>query len=425
MNRLKTVKGVSVALVASVLVGALPAHAQQADIDALKAQIAEMTSRLEKLELDAKTVASKEKATPAATSKFPVTVSGLLQVQGNTLFDQSGPTAPTPDTFRLRRTEIRLAGKINSRVSGWVMIDPAKSLSINSVTVPAGGGAVVPTINQSSNILQELVLSYQVKRGESGAHYLDAGQFKIPVGYEGDQVSSSALPFINRALMFSVRDPFAGGYGDIRETGVRLRGSMSQFSYDVGAFNGFGDRQNALALSDTKAIMGRLSYRPKLAASAVVQDLVFGVSGATGNTGVAAGGRADRTLLNAFAAYKRDKLSAQAEYLQGDSQPLGGGSTRDIRSYYGSVGFLFNPKLEAVARYDYFNANRNAPGFDVKDISLGLNYYIKGHNAKIQANVVHRNGTGVAVPAAGASSSGLGSIANDSTAFILQGQVAF
>ena len=73
----------------------------------------------------------------------------------------------------------------------------------------------------------------------------------------------------------------------------------------------------------------------------------------------------------------------------------------------------------------WFDADRNNNGFEVKDISLGLNYYIKGNNAKIQANVVHRSGTGVAAAAAGASGAGLGGLANDSTALIVQGQVAF
>ena len=130
-------------------------------------------------------------------------------------------------------------------------------------------------------------------------------------------------------------------------------------------------------------------------------------------------------MLNAFTAYKRDKWSAQAEFLNGDSQPLGGGATRDVRSYYGSVGYLFTPKLEGVARYDHFDINRNAGGFDVQDISLGVNYYIKGNNAKIQANIVRRNGTGTAAAAPGASGSGLGGVANDTTALIVQGQVAF
>lgn len=418
MNRLRTVNGVSVIALASMMVGSLPANAQQSEMALLRQQIADMTERLNKMEADAKKATdAAAKAGPAATAKFPVTVSGLLQVQANTLFGQSGPAASTPDTFRLRRGEVRITGRIAPRITGTIMVDPAKNLTLITPAAPAA-----PSVNQSSNILQELNLTYHVKQDPQTPIFLDAGQFKIPVGYEGDKVSSSALPFINRALMYTVRDPFAGGYGDIRETGLRLRGSASpQFEYDLGVFNGFGDRQNALAASDAKAVMGRLIFHPGGS-----PDISLGVSGATGNTAVTGSAvRADRTLYNAFAIYRRDKMTAMAEYLQGDSQPLGGGSTRNVRSYYGSVGYLFRPNIEGVARYDYFDTDRNSGGFDVTDISLGLNYYIKGNNAKIQANVVHRDGTGTTAGAAGTSSSGLGSIANDSTAFIIQGQVAF
>lgn len=422
MNRLKTVKsvgGVSVAAIAAVLVSTLPANAQQSEIAALRQQIADLTERLNKMEADSKKVSdAAAKASPAVTARQPVTVSGLFQVQGNSLFSQSGPSAAVADTFRLRRAELRVTGKITNRISGTVMIDPAKNLALNAVTVPPGGGAVTPAVNQSTNVLQELMLTYNLSQKENGANFIDVGQYKIPIGYEGDLLSSSALPLINRALMFQLRDPFGGGYGDIRETGARLRGNAGAAHYDLGVYNGFGERQNTVAQSDAKAIIGRLAYRP-----ASVPGLALGISGGTGSTGGAP--RNDRTVINAFGAYTWDKWLAQAEYLQGDAQPLGGGATRDVSSYYGTLGYSFTPKLQAVARYDYFDANRNAAGFAVKDISLGLNYFIKGNNAKIQANIVRRDGTGVAAPAAGASGSGLGNIANDSTAFIIQGQVAF
>ncbi len=178
------------------------------------------------------------------------------------------------------------------------------------------------------------------------------------------------------------------------------------------------DRQNATAASDAKAVIGRVSLRPKS-----MPGFMIGISGGKGSTGAAP--RNDRQILNAFASYSQAKWLAFGELLQGDSQPLGGGATRDVRSAYGTVGYNFTPKLQGIARYDYMDVDRNNPGFTVKDISLGLNYYIKGNNAKIQANIVRRNGTGTAAAAVGASGSGLGSIANDSTALILQGQVAF
>jgi hypothetical protein len=147
--------------------------------------------------------------------------------------------------------------------------------------------------------------------------YVDVGHVQIPVGYES-LLSSSALPLVERALMFTQRDPFDGGYGDVRETGVQLRGTQGQFEYRLGVFNGFGDRQNSLAVSDAKAVLGMLTFKPK-----AIEGLQVGVSGGTGNTGFRQAGsllpgpRADRDILNAFAVYNRDKLTLQAEYLEG------------------------------------------------------------------------------------------------------------
>jgi hypothetical protein len=63
--------------------------------------------------------------------------------------------------------------------------------------------------------------------------------------------------------MFTQRDPFDGGYGDVRDTGVQLRGTQGQFDFRLGVFNGFGDRQNTLAVSDAKAVLGMLTFRPR------------------------------------------------------------------------------------------------------------------------------------------------------------------
>jgi hypothetical protein len=419
----------AIAGIASALLLSLPqpARAQQSELDTLRQQIQALQQRLDALEAEQKKAAdAAAKAGPPSVqsnSKQQVTVSGLLQVQGSANLSESGPTFPRQaDTFRIRRGELRLTSRITPRITGTIMIDPAKPSRLNPITVPAGGGTVTPTVNQSSNVFQELMLSYQLNQRPTSSLFVDAGQFKIPIGYEGDLVSSGSLQTINRALMFSVRDPFAGGYGDIRESGARLRGSSGPLGYELGVFNGFGERQNDVALGDPKAVIGRLQYRPR-----GVEGLVLGASGGIGNTAVTAGApRSDRSQWNLFSAYKRNKLTFQTEYLQGDAQIFGGlGGVRDVRSYYGSVGYLFRPKLEGVFRYDTFDANRNASAFDLSELIFGLNYYIKGNNAKIQTNLIRRNGVGSAAVLAGANPTGIGGLRNDNTSLVTQLQVAF
>jgi phosphate-selective porin len=94
---------------------------------------------------------------------------------------------------------------------------------------------------------------------------------------------------------------------------------------------------------------------------------------------------------------------------------------RDIRGYYGSVGYLFTPKIEGVFRYDYLDADRDLEVTHVRDLILGVNYYLKGNNAKLQANLIKRSGASALTP----SSNPASDIVNDRTELRLQGQVAF
>ncbi len=387
---------------------ALPAQAQQSEVEALRAIIGDLQARLSKLEEAQSSAAAAAKTAPkTVTAKSaPITVSGNFQIHGLAYFNQKGPGAKVPDTFRLRRSDIRLTAQITPKIVGTVQLDPAKSLNLN-----ASGTA----INQTGNVLQELTLIYQLQKSAKGANYIDVGQFKIPIGYEGDLLASSAIPNVERALLFTQRDPFGGGYGDIRETGARLRGTSGEFGYDLGIFNGFGDRQNALATSDQKAVIGRLIYTPKSLKNA----LQLGLSGGTGSPG-----NTSRDIVNAFAVYKKSKLTLQSEYLDGKTQGLLGAppaaTTRDVKGYYGHVGYFFAPKLEGIARYDYFNTDKNVANADATDITLGANYYIKGNNAKIQLNLVRRDGN----PAA-KTGNGAGDLRNDRYELRTNFQVAF
>ncbi len=398
-----------------------PAQAQQSEIDQLRQQIAAMQARLLQIEEAQKKVAAPVVPTVGSASKSPITVSGLLHVNSFNFFSddvQNGGTRGT-DTFRLRRGQIRLtAPAITPKVSATVMFDVAKAAATRNAT----GGTSATRLRQ--NVLQDIIISYQLSQNAKSSNFVDVGQFKIPIGYES-LVSSSALQNVERALVFTQRDPFTdSGYGDVRDTGIQLRGTAGQFDYRVGVFNGLGDRQNGLALSDAKSVLARLAFRPQR-----VEGLEIGISGGRGNTGTdqtlgtgadaVINPRVDRRLYNAFAAYKKRRLTFIVEYLRGDEQDifstapsgtppisLTTAQTRDIEGYYAHIGYLLTPKLEATLRYDQFKSGdigspANTPAQNallgeaiVRDITLGLNYYLKANGAKIQTNLVRRTSDG-------------------------------
>lgn len=387
------------------------AHADDAaDIAALRKQVTELSARLEKMEKQvAKAKGTKAAAVPITVkSGERVTVSGLMQVNFRG-YDGSAdammmPTRTPADTFQLRRANLAFDARITPRLDATLGFNFAKRLRLIRSPLTGQGG-----INQRSNILQTLELSYLLQRkSKDNRDYLDIGQFTLPIGYEGDLVSSSDLQTVDRALMYTQRDPFDGGYGSVHDTGAELRGTHGNVDYRLGLFNGLGERQNALALSDAKAIVGRLLYHP-----ALVKGLRLGVSAARGNTRNTSappdlpgrevlGNRADRSIFNLFAAYKHGRLNLQSEYMRATSELLGveglppapGRSLalRKIDSHYLSVAYRLNKHLEGVARYDIFDFNRQLPDAAARDLTFGLNYYLKGDNAKIQANIVRRHG---------------------------------
>jgi hypothetical protein len=381
-NKTKSRAALAGGLLAAALLGGVkrpaladeaPTEAQsnaalQSRIDALEKQLNAQAALLEELKKQQATLQKNDDKT--VKSKLPVTVSGTVQVEGLARLNESGPAARTSDTFRLRRGQIKLQAQVTPRIGATAMFDIAKVQDGND--------------RASDTVLQDLYISYLLNQSKDkkNANYIDAGQQKVPIGYEGS-LSASALPFVERSLLSQLRDPLRAAYETGRDTGVQLRGAAGKFDYRLGVFNGFGDRQNTLAFSDAKAVIGRLAYN-------VTSDWQVGASAARGDTGInAAAVRADRHLWNAFTAYKHGKFSFQGEYTKGDySDPTG--ALQNIRGYYGNVGYFLAPKLEGVARADFFNyENLDAA---IKQYTLGLNYYLKGNNAKLQLNWVHTDG---------------------------------
>lgn len=389
---------------ASVALSASPAQAQQSEIDLLRQQLTELQARLDKLEsgkVDVKAV------TPFvnSSSKLPVTVSALLQVQVSSFFNQDTTAARAQnDSFRLRRGEIRLTGQITPRLSGAIMFDLAKTGSQTSTFTPApnggAGGTISTTNNQANNPLQEMVLAYQIRTDPKSPTFVDLGQYKVPIGYEGDLVSTGALQTIDRALFYRETDNVSplnitnagngGGFGDRREKGIRLRGSITpQFDYNLGVFSGLGERQNTVNdVSDQKIPVARLIFKPR-----GLQGLQIGVSGAKGGNRFA-GTKIDRRIINGFVVYKKDKITFQTEYLSGKGTVnVTPGTFKNVKTYYASLGYLFTPRIEGVLRYDTLKREfqTNATGNKTTEALIGLNYYLKGNNAKAQINLVKAN----------------------------------
>lgn len=298
---------------------------------------------------------------------------GLLQTQ------YANGSQRGDNTLRIRRAELKLSGKVAPHVSWAVMIDPAKALSLRQSSASIGGQQVVidESVNQSSRTLQDALVTIGLDKGYS----IDVGQYKLPFAYEGPNPTSQVIT-VERPQFASDRAR-GGSLGDVRDIGVTVRGSVWPSSkLAVGLFDGTGEAQNATDANDQKVFVANLATPVPF-----LSGLTLGMSGVYGGSPNSEHARRDR--LGALAEFLRPSFTARAEYIRG----VDGDVHRE--GYYEVLAYKLNKTFELVQRVDYFDPDvRRAGSFadeGATDFLAGLNYYIAGHNAKLQLNAVNRS----------------------------------
>jgi hypothetical protein len=283
------------------------------------------------------------------------------------------------NTLRIRRAVLKVSGKVAPHVSWAVMIDPAKALSLRQSSTSVGGQQVVTdeSVNQSSRTLQDALVTIGLDHGYS----VDVGQYKLPFAYEGPNPTSQVLT-VERPQFASDRSR-GGRLGDVRDIGVTLRGSVWPSSkLAVGVFDGTGEAQSATDANDQKVFVANLATPIP-----VLSGLTLGMSGVYGVSPNPEHARRDR--IGALAEYLRPSVTARAEYIRG----VDGDVHRE--GYYELLAYKLNKSFELVQRVDYFDPDVRRVGTiqdeGATDVLAGLNYYIAGHNAKLQLNAVNRS----------------------------------
>lgn len=208
-----------------------------------------------------------------------------------------------------------------------------------------------------------------------------AGQFKTPYGHE-QLYSDTKVLTVERTLG-------TDRIGIGRQLGIQVGGEIGGLSYSVGAFNGNGTN---VTFNDDEGFLsaGRLS------GSLWKTDRGQWTIGANGYTSDDRGAPVAPELgfaNNTFAGHRRawgvdSQLTAGAleiwgEMLRARFDPETG-ATRDLHSWYLAGAWSLTPKLQAVAMIDTLDG----PSGDLKTWTLGANYFIKGHDLKLQLNVM-------------------------------------
>jgi phosphate-selective porin OprO and OprP len=223
------------------------------------------------------------------------------------------------------------------------------------------------------------------------------GQFKTPYGFE-QLYADPRLYTAERSLM---SDRLTPG----RQIGVQLGGEWmyERINYAIGVFNGNGTNSN---FNDNNRFLSaaRLSVVP-LSGRLFEQQSRWsiGVDGFRSNdTGVTVApelslksnlftGR--RCGVGLDTQVELGPLEIWAEALRGTYEPNGAASFQ-TRGAYGQIAYYaIMDKLQFVGRYETFDPNERVSLNTTRASTLGMNYYFKQHDLKLQLDVLRGHGT--------------------------------
>ena len=336
-----------------------------------------------------------------------IKITGAVQTWA--LLEKDAPNRGVNDTFKIRRATIRLMGSINPKAYWNIIIDPACPLALNTSTL--GGNITSVTPNLTTTPLQEAYAGFFLTKNLQ----VEMGQQKVPLSMEG--IRSSFQQFFAERSIFNVLPYNNGRVGNTYEIGLLFRYSQPSLDAQVGIFNDGGNRQNTTDDNNSKEILWHTQYKG-------IRYLSIGGSGIISG-GVNGNLNTIRHRLGGEFSALYGKHRFEGEYMQARDAKLSGSSIANPRipSHGGYLMYAYRmtPMWEFATRAEYWNPNRDAHGAGLAneyDLTLGVNYYLTGHNSKIQFNWIRKNINDTS----GAATSILGM---DRSLFLTQFQQAF
>jgi hypothetical protein len=141
----------------------------------------------------------------------------------------------------------------------------------------------------------------------------------------------------------------------------------------AGIFN--GESLNRYDLNDSKDVAARVVVKVK-------DTFQAGASYYDGKTG-AAEVKSHHTGLEM--RYENKNFMTKGEYAFGEAAGV------EKNTWYLDAGYRFLKTVQGVVRYDWYDPNIKTNDDAVNEITLGVNYFIEKHNAKLQANYIFKN----------------------------------
>lgn len=314
-----------------------------------------------------------------------------VQDFGSSLKDANGDTKSltTLSTFRLRRAEFSANGELIPKfVKYRLMFDPSRVRDTLNRTnaAPATGmtPVVVSTPASSLSVMQDFFITFQSDFAD-----VSFGQFKIPVSWEGVN-SSSKIIMPERAFSSTV-------FGDKRDLGIRVEKTFDKVGYQAAVFNGAG--QNNFDSNNQKDVALRLEVYP--VKGMTIAGVTYDSVGYRKRAGT-------KDRWEADFRYETGPFLVQAEYIRAQDITASGATECSnaagkctAQGAYGLLAYTvkgvgsgnWKGNFQPVLRVGFYDpdvdhdvdAMHPAENGRV-DYEVGVNYYLRGNEMKLQAS---------------------------------------
>jgi len=254
------------------------------------------------------------------------------------------------DTFRTRRAELGVGGKLMEHFGWKLSFDPSQTREENL----------------THNELKDAYVDFE----GIPHHTLKLGQYKIPLTEEG---------FRSASKIDTVENSYLGRtYGGKRDIGFMVSGNWEYAEYQIGVFN--GDESNRLDTNDQKDLVVRGVLKP-FPNESFLKGLELGAS-------VYHSSSADDMTK------KRRGIEARYEYapfsLKSETIKAEDGAVKS-NAWYLQTGYFFLPRWQGVLRYEGIEPDESESATKEKDATVGLNYFLVKAKTKIQLQYTHKD----------------------------------
>lgn len=228
-------------------------------------------------------------------------------------------------------------------------------------------------VGSQRNYTQTLFADVFVATNKIPHHRVQIGHFRPQIGMEGGN-SSYTLGFLGRSQI-------ARNFGTARRLGGRIKGDFKYIDYDLGLYSSDTFFQEWFAGPE---FVGWVNLKPL----ANVDENKYGKLKIGG--GIDAGKRDDNFFVTgAYVGYDYKKFSAEFEWANANGyNGYYGHSRKHATGFYTTLGYMITKKLQLLACYDEYTPNKEFSSNKQREMTLGLNYFIKGQALRLILNYV-------------------------------------